>query len=72
MARWGPFQGQAVEGALSWVLTPSGTQTDLTLTYNLGGYLSLEGGFEKMAPAVDAVFASQVAHLQKFVEIAKN
>jgi uncharacterized protein YndB with AHSA1/START domain len=67
----GPFQGQAVEGALSWVLTPAGTQTDLTLTYSLGGYLTLDGGFEKWAPLIDGVFASQMARLQKFVEGSK-
>lgn len=64
----GPFQSQGVDGALSWVLKPAGTQTDLTLTYTLGGYLPLPGGFEAMAKAADGMFASQVAHLQKFID----
>jgi uncharacterized protein YndB with AHSA1/START domain len=68
----GPFQGQAVQGALSWVLTPSGTQTDLTVTFSLGGYLTLAGGFEKWATLADEVFASQVANLQKFIAASKS
>jgi uncharacterized protein YndB with AHSA1/START domain len=68
----GPFQGQAVEGALSWVLTPAGTQTDLTMTFTLGGYLTLAGGFEKWATLADTVFTVQVARLQKFVNASKS
>jgi uncharacterized protein YndB with AHSA1/START domain len=68
----GPFQGQAVQGALSWVLTPAGTQTDLTMTFTLGGYLTLAGGFEKSATLADAVFASQLARLQKFINASKS
>jgi uncharacterized protein YndB with AHSA1/START domain len=64
----GPFQSQGVEGALSWVLTPAGNQTDLTLTYNLGGYLTLPGGFEAWAKSADEMLGSQVALLQKYVE----
>jgi uncharacterized protein YndB with AHSA1/START domain len=64
----GPFQSQGVDGALSWVLTPAGNQTDLVLTYNLGGYLSLPGGFDKWSKGADSMLAEQVARLQKFVE----
>jgi uncharacterized protein YndB with AHSA1/START domain len=64
----GPFQSQGVDGALSWVLTPSGNQTDLVLTYNLGGYLALPGGFDKWSKAADAMLGDQVGRLQKFVE----
>ena len=68
----GPFQGQAAEGALGWVLTPAGTETDLTMTFSLGGYLTLAGGFEKWATLADTVFATQVARLQKFVNASKS
>jgi uncharacterized protein YndB with AHSA1/START domain len=68
----GPFQGQGVDGALSWVLKPAGTETDLTVTYTLGGYLTLPGGFEAWAKAADGVIGSQVAHLQKFMSRPAN
>lgn len=64
----GPFQSQGVDAALSWVLTPAGDQTDLVLTYNMGGYLALPGGFDKWSKGADAMLAEQVARLQKFVE----
>ncbi len=64
----GPFQSQGVDGALSWVLTPAGNETDLTVTYTLGGYLTLPGGFEQWARSADEMIASQVALLQKHIE----
>jgi uncharacterized protein YndB with AHSA1/START domain len=62
----GPFQSQAVEGALSWVLTAAGGETDLTLTYNLGGHLTLEGGFDVWAAQADAMLGAQVELLKKY------
>ena len=65
----GPFQAQAVDGALTWSLQPaSNGQTDLTLTYVLGGYLSLPGGFARWAKAADDMLAEQVGRLQKVAE----
>lgn len=65
----GPFQGQAVAGALSWILTPAGSgETDVVLAYNLGGYLTLPGGFERWAKAADGMLGEQVARLRKAVE----
>jgi hypothetical protein len=64
----GPFQGQGVAGALSWVLTPAGNQTDLVVTYNLGGYLTMPGGFPQWSKAIDAMLGEQVARLQKSLE----
>lgn len=66
----GPFQGQGVAGALTWkmVAAGSGSGTDLTLTYILGGYLTLPGGFADWSKRADAMLATQVARLQKFVE----
>jgi hypothetical protein len=64
----GPFQGQGVDGALSWVLTPAGNQTDLVVTYNLGGYLIMPGGFPQWSKAIDAMLGEQVARLRQAVE----
>ncbi len=65
----GPFQAKAVDGALAWSLQPaSGGQTDLTLTYVLGGYLALPGGFARWSKAADEMLRDQVARLQKVAE----
>ena len=63
----GPFQGQGVAGALTLKMAaaPEGG-TDLTLTYALGGYLSLPGGFAEWSKRADAMFATQIASLQNF------
>ena len=61
----GPFQGQGVAGALSWTLTAVDGQTDVTLTYVLGGYLTLPGGFEQWAKNADGMLAGQIDGLSK-------
>lgn len=65
----GPFQGQGVAGALTWKMAaaPAGG-TDVTLTYALGGYLTLPGGFAAWSKQADAMFASQIASLQKYFQ----
>jgi uncharacterized protein YndB with AHSA1/START domain len=68
----GPFQSQGVDGALSWVLTPAGDRTDLTLTYDLGGHLTLPGGFDAWSKNADQMLASQVELLKKYVEGMKG
>jgi uncharacterized protein YndB with AHSA1/START domain len=64
----GPFQQQGTDGALSITLAAAGSGTDLTLTYILGGYLTLPGGFEQMAKAADAMLAEQTSRLRRFIE----
>jgi uncharacterized protein YndB with AHSA1/START domain len=61
----GPFQGQGVDGALTWTLTSVGEETDVTLTYVMGGYLTLPGGFEQWAKNADGMLAGQVESLSK-------
>ena len=61
----GPFQGQGVAGALSWTLASAPQGTDVTLTYVLGGYLSLAGGFEQWARNADAMLEGQIQSLSK-------
>jgi uncharacterized protein YndB with AHSA1/START domain len=62
----GPLQGSGLAGSMTWKLTPSGKTTQVELTYSVGGYL--QGGFEKMAPAVDAMLGEQAQRLEAFVE----
>jgi uncharacterized protein YndB with AHSA1/START domain len=64
----GPFQGQGVDGALTWKMAAAGSGTDLTMTYTVGGYLTLPGGFTEWSKQADAMFASQVTRLQRFIE----
>jgi uncharacterized protein YndB with AHSA1/START domain len=64
----GPFQSQGVDGALTWSVTGTGPQSELTLTYTLGGFVSLPGGFEEWAPKVDAMLSEQVHRLQSLLQ----
>jgi uncharacterized protein YndB with AHSA1/START domain len=62
----GPLQGLGVDGALSIALKPADGGTDLTATYNVGGYL--KDGFTSLSAAVDGVLAEQFTRLKSFVE----
>ncbi len=62
----GPLQGTGMDGAMSIALKADGAATDLTLTYNLGGYM--KGGFDGLPQGADGVLADQVLRLKRFVE----
>jgi uncharacterized protein YndB with AHSA1/START domain len=64
----GPFQGYAVEGAMTWLLKAAGDGTDLSLEYSLGGYI--KDGFESLSKAADGVLIDQVARLKRSIETA--
>jgi len=66
----GPLQSTGAAGHLDFVLKPAGTGTELTLTYDVGGYA--KGGLaERFAAPVDKVLGEQVARLKKQVETGK-
>jgi uncharacterized protein YndB with AHSA1/START domain len=65
----GPLQSSGLAGAMTWKLSENGTGTRLELTYSVGGFM--QGGFEKMAPAVDGMLLEQVQRLRLFVETGK-
>jgi uncharacterized protein YndB with AHSA1/START domain len=65
----GPFQRRGVEGALSFALKPSAGGVDLTMTNDLGGYMS--EGFADWASQADAMLAQQMARLKLYVETGK-
>jgi uncharacterized protein YndB with AHSA1/START domain len=65
----GPLQGSGLAGALTFSLTPSGKGTRLELGYSVGGYM--EGGFERVAPAVEGMLTEQVTRLRRYVETGK-
>ena len=66
----GPMQFTGASGHLAFALKPTGDQTELTLTYDVGGYA--KGGLaEKWASPVDGVLGEAVARLKTYVETGK-
>jgi len=62
----GPFQGEGVDGALTFSLKSAGNGTDLTLENNIGGFM--KGGFGDWPSRADAMLAQQMAHLKAYLE----
>jgi uncharacterized protein YndB with AHSA1/START domain len=65
----GPLQASGVAGSMTWKLTGGPDNTRLELSYSVGGFIP--GGFEKIAPAVEAMLREQVDRLKMFVETGK-
>jgi uncharacterized protein YndB with AHSA1/START domain len=65
----GPLQASGVAGSMTWKLTGGPGSTRFELTYSVGGFI--QGGFEKIAPAVEAMLREQVDRLKLFVETGK-
>ena len=62
----GPLQGLGVNGAMTIALKAAAGGTDLSLTYNVGGYL--KDGLGSWAGPVDGVLAEQILRLKSLVE----
>ena len=65
----GPLQTSALAGPLTWKLTGADGATKIELSYIVGGFM--EGGFDKVAPAVDSVLHEQLLRLKSFVETGR-
>ena len=66
----GPLQFTGASGHLGVTLKPAGGGTDVTMTYDVGGYA--KGGLaETWAAPVDQVLGEQLARLKKAVETGK-
>jgi uncharacterized protein YndB with AHSA1/START domain len=65
----GPLQASGVAGSMTWKLTGAGENTRLELSYSVGGFI--QGGFEKIAPTVEAMLREQLDRLKLFVETGK-
>jgi uncharacterized protein YndB with AHSA1/START domain len=65
----GPLQASGVAGTLTWKLTSGTDKTRVQLSYNVGGFI--DGGFEKIAPAVESVLNDQLNRFKLFVETGK-
>lgn len=62
----GPLAMHGLAGSMTWRLAPAGEGTTLVLTYSVGGFM--DGGFEKIAPAVDGMLGEQVHRLKSLAE----
>jgi uncharacterized protein YndB with AHSA1/START domain len=65
----GPLQTSGVAGSMTWKLTGEANQTHLEFSYSVGGFI--QGGFEKIAPAVEAMLREQLDRLKLFIETGK-
>jgi uncharacterized protein YndB with AHSA1/START domain len=65
----GPLQGSGLAGSMTWRITPAPPASRIEVFYSVGGYM--QGGFDKIAPAVSAVLGEQVNRLKNFIETGK-
>ena len=65
----GPLQASGVAGSMTWKLSGGSDTTRFELSYSVGGFIP--GGFEKIAPAVEAMLSEQVDRLKMFAETGK-
>lgn len=65
----GPLQASGVAGSLTWTLTASPDGATIELSYAVGGFI--QGGFERIAPAVETVLGEQLQRLKLFIETGK-
>jgi len=63
----GPLQASGLAGSMTWKLTGA-ENTRVQLSYSVGGFI--DGGFEKIAPAVESMLSDQLNRLKLFVETA--
>jgi uncharacterized protein YndB with AHSA1/START domain len=66
----GPFQGQGVEGVLTFNLSPKDGGTDLLLQNNYGGFM--KGGFGEWPASVDLMLTDLVGRLKHYIEGGKG
>ena len=62
----GPLQAMGFSGVLRVVFSPSGTGTDVSLTYRVQGYDPK--GAESLAPRVDGMLAETLRRYQRFAD----
>jgi uncharacterized protein YndB with AHSA1/START domain len=65
----GPLQASGVSGSMTWKLTGGAEDTRVELSYSVGGFI--EGGFERIAPAVESMLNDQLNRFKLFVETGK-
>jgi uncharacterized protein YndB with AHSA1/START domain len=62
----GPFQSTGMEGAMNIVLKPKDSGTELTVVYNLGGFVA--GGYGALPQSADGVLGLEFYRLKQLIE----
>jgi hypothetical protein len=62
----GPFQGLAVDGAMTWSIKSVADGTEISVRYAVGGYV--KDGFDALSIGADKVLAEQIQLLKKFLD----
>jgi len=62
----GPLQASGLAGAMTWKFSGTSKETRLELSYSIGGFM--DGGFERIGPAVEGMLGQQLQRLKLFVE----
>jgi hypothetical protein len=62
----GPFQGLAVDGAMTWTVKSVADGTDVSFTYSIGGYA--KDGFDELSKMTDHVLGEQIQRFKKLVD----
>jgi hypothetical protein len=66
----GPLQMTGATGHLAYVLKPVGDTTEITMSYDVGGYA--KGGLSEVyAGPMDRVMGEQLARMKKQIETGK-
>ena len=65
----GPLQASGIAGSMTLKLTSGPDNTLTELSYSIGGFI--QGGFDKIAPAVESMLNEQLNRLKLFVETGK-
>jgi uncharacterized protein YndB with AHSA1/START domain len=62
----GPLQSNGIAAAMTVTFKPAGKSTDISVTYNAGGYFP--GGMTDLATIVDQVLGAQVDRLARLID----
>jgi len=65
----GPLQASGLAGSMTFRLSGGAAFTKLDFSYVVGGYV--QGGFEKMAPAVNGMLGEQLGRLKRYIETGR-
>ena len=65
----GPLQASGLAGSMTWKVTSGPENAGVQLSYSVGGFI--DGGFDKIAPAVESMLSDQLNRLKLFVETGK-
>ena len=65
----GPLQGSGLAGSMTWRIIPAPPAAKIEVSYSVGGYM--QGGFDKMAPAVNGVLGEQLNRLKSLIDTGR-